>query len=84
MYLLQLFLSYLGGLALLLLAGILFNVSNKLYLSLAISSLFAGILLFVFSFIGYKFVYIVPLSYFLTGFFGVFGLIFTIILKIVF
>ena len=84
MFLLQLFLSYLGGLALLLLAGILVDISSKLYLSLVFSSLFAGLLLFVFSFIGYKFVYIVPLSYFLTGFFGIFGLFFTIIIKLVF
>lgn len=81
MLLLQFFLSFLSGLLLLLILGGVFNVTNKLYAALSVSSMISGFLLFVFSAIGYKFVIISTFSYFLCGFFGVFGLIVVVILK---
>lgn len=82
MYLLQLFISYFCGLLLLLILGGIFNVTNKLYIILAASSVIAGTLIFAFSAIGYKVIFISSLSYFLCGLFGIAGFMVVIILKL--
>ncbi len=83
MFLLQLFLSYFCGLMLLLVLAGVFNITNKLYLTLTVSSIVSGVLLFVFSAIGYKFVVVSPAAFFVCGFFGGVGLLAVIALKLI-